>query len=160
MKVVLFESVSKILITIVFAFAMDVAFREIWLMDKFDRAWAESVYQPVDVELNLMLFAVCFILVLSYMMLSKKLKPRKKTELLLKFGELQEADERERFITNKASRTAYMAASTSGVVAMILMVFSTTIIYRFPSYPIYVFALLVIISTVAYAITWRQEFNK
>ncbi|MBB4826451.1 hypothetical protein HNO89_003711 [Sporosarcina luteola] len=160
MKIVIFESISKIIITIVFAYSMDVAFREIWLIDAFERAYAEGRYNPVHVELNLFPFALCFLLVIIYMVMSKRLKPRKKTDILMKIGEFQDADERERLITNRAARTSYMVASTGGVIAMILMVFSTTIIYRVPSFPIYLFALILITSAIAYAITWCLEFNK
>lgn len=160
MKIVIFESISKIIITIVFAYSMDVAFREIWLIDGFERAYAEGQYYPVDVELNLFPFALCFFLVLIYVVMSWKLKPRKTSELMMKSGELQDSDERERFITNRAARTSYVVASTGGVVAMILMVFSTAIIYRVPSFPIYLIALTLIASTIAYAITWCLEFNK
>lgn len=160
MRVVIFESISKVVITIVFAYSMDVAFREIWLIDAFERAYAEGRHIQVDVELNLFPFALCILLVLIYMVMSKKLKPRKKLDILMKIGEFQDADERERIITNRAARTSYMVASTGGAIAMILMVFSTAIIYRIPSFPIYLIALILITSVIAYAITWCLEFNK
>lgn len=160
MKVVIFESISKIIITIVFAYSMDVAFRQIWLIDQFDRALAEGQYNSVVVELNLFPFALCFLLILIYMVMSKKLKPRKMSDILMKIGEFQDADERERIITNRAARTSYMVASIGGAIAMILMVFSTAIIYRIPSFPIYLIALILITSMIAYAITWCLEFNK
>lgn len=160
MKVVIFESISKIIITAVFAYAMAVAYENIWLIDEFDRAWAKGQFITVDVELKLIPFGLCFVLILFYMVISKKLKPRKMADVLMKIGEFQDADERERDITNKAGRISYMVAGTGGCIAMILMVFSTPLIYRMPSFPIYLIALTLIASMVAYAITWCLEFNK
>ena len=81
-------------------------------------------------------------------------------DVLMKIGEFQDADERERVITNKAGRISYMVTGAGGIITMIVMVFSTSIIYRIPSFPIYLIALTLIASMIAYAITWCLEFNK
>lgn len=160
MKVVIFESIWKIIIVSVFSYTIADAYENIWLIDESDRAWLAGQFKPVDVELNLFPFVFCLVLIIIYMVISKKLKPRRLSDVLIKIGEFQVADERERDITNKAGRISYMVAGTGGVVAMILMVFSTSIIYRLPSFPIYLIAMTLIASVIAYAITWCVEFNK
>ncbi|WP_432360733.1 hypothetical protein [Sporosarcina sp. UB5] len=160
MKVVIFESVSKIIIIGVFAYAVAFAYENVWLIDEFDRALAEGQFMPVDLEFNLFPFALCFLLILVYMVMSKKLKPRKKLDLLIKFGEFQDSDERELLITNKATRASHVTLSLAAVIAMLVMFTTTNYTYHHPSFPIYLFAAIIIASSVAYAIAWCLEFNK
>ncbi len=160
MKVVIFESISKIIIIAVFAYATAVAYENIWLIDEFDRAWDKGQFKPVDVEFNILPFAFCFLLILGYMVISKKLKPRKELDLLMKFGEFQDSGERELLITNKATRASHVTFSLAAVIAMLVMFLTTNYTYLHPSFPIYLFAAIIVASSVAYAIAWCLEFNK
>ena len=160
MKTVLFESISKIIIIGVFAIAVGFAYENIWLMDEFNRGLANGEILLVDVKFNLWPFIVSILLMLLQIILSVKLKPRKRADILLKFGEFQEADERELIITNKATRASHVTFTLSAMIAMLIMVLSTNYIYLHPAFPIYLFAATIVASSIAYAIAWYIEFNK
>ena len=160
MKIVVFETVSKIIILIVTAYAWGVAYENIWLMDEFDRGLANGEINLVDVKFSVWPFLISFILIVLYLILSAKMKPRKRTDLLFKFGEFQEVDEREVVITNKATRASHVTFTLATILAMAIMVFSTDVIYNHPAFPIYLFAGIIITSSIAYAIAWCIEYNR
>lgn len=74
MKVVVFETVSKIIIFSVIAFAWGFAYENIWLMDEFDRGLANGEINLVNVKFSVWPFLVSFILVILYMILSFKME--------------------------------------------------------------------------------------
>ncbi|QTD42523.1 hypothetical protein [Sporosarcina sp. Te-1] len=160
MKVVVFETVSKIIIFGVTAYAWGFAYENIWLLDEFDRGLASGEINLVDVKFSLWPFGVSILLIILYSILSVKMKPRKRADFLLKFGEFQEADERELIITNKATRASHITFTLATVSAMGIMVLSTGFIYDHPAFAIYLFAGIIIASSIAYAIVWCIEFNK
>jgi hypothetical protein len=159
-RIVVFETVSKIIILIVTAYAWGVAYENIWLMDEFDRGLANGEINLVDVKFSVWPFLISFILIVLYLILSAKMKPRKRTDLLFKFGEFQEVDEREVVITNKATRASHVTFTLATILAMAIMVFSTGVIYNHPAFPIYLFAGIIMASSIAYAIAWCIEYKK
>lgn len=160
MKIVIFETVSKIILFTVMAYAMGFAYENIWLIDEFDRGLASGEIILVDVQFSVWPFIVSIILILLYMLLSAKVKPRKRAEFMLKFGEFQDTDERELIITNKATRASHVTFTYAVMFAMLIMVLSTNYIYLHPAIPIYLFTATIIASSIAYAIAWGIEFNK
>lgn len=89
-----------------------------------------------------------------------KIEVKKRADILLKFGEFQDGDERELSITNKASRASHVAFTLSAITAMLIMVLSTNYIYLHPAFPIYLFAGTIVASSIAYAIAWCVEYYK
>lgn len=160
MKIVVFETVSKIIIFSVTAYAWGTAYENIWLMDEFDRGLANGEINIVNVKFTVWPFLVSFISAILYMILSFNMKPGKKFNLLLKFGEFQEGDEREVNITNKATRASHVTFTLATMLAMAIMAFSTGIVYNHPAFPIYLFAGIIITSNIAYAIAWCIEYNR
>lgn len=160
MKIVLFESISKIIILGVFAYTMGFAYENIWLMDEFDRGLEKGEILLVDVKFNLWPFIISILLMLLQIILSVKLKPRKRADILLKFGEFHDTDERELIITNKATRASHVAFTLSAITAMFIMVLTINYIYLHPAFPIYLFAATMVVSSISYAIAWYIEFNK
>ena len=160
MRIVIFETFSKIIIVGLMAYALGFAYENIWLMDEFDRGLASGEIVLNEVKFSVWPFVVSLLLIIIYMILSLKLKPRKRANFLLKFGEFQDADERELVITNKAARASHVVFTLSAILAMAMMVFSTGFIYEHPAFPIYLFAATIIASSIAYGLAWCMEFNK
>lgn len=160
MKIVLFESISKIIVISVFAYAVAFAFENIWLMDEFERGLANGEILLVNVKFSLWPFIISILLMLLHSILSVKLKPRKRADILLKFGEFQEADERELIITNKATKASHVTFTLTVMSAMVIMILFTSHIYLHPAFPIYLFAGTIVASCFAYAITWCIEYYK
>ncbi len=160
MKIVIFETVSKIIIFSVMAYAFGFAYENIWLIDEFDRRLANGEINLVDFKFSVWPFLIGFILIVLYLILSAKMKPRKRTDLLFKSGEFQEADERELMVTNKAVRASHITFTLTTTLAMGIMVFSTGFIYVHPAFPIYLFAGIIMASSIAYAIAWCIEYKK
>jgi len=159
-KTVLFESISKIIIIGVFAYAVGFAYENIWLMDEFNRGLANGEILLVDVKFNLWPFIVSILLMLLQIILSVKLKPRKRADILLKFGEFQDGDERELIITNKATRASHVTFTLTVMMSMFIMVLSTNYTYLHPAFPIYLLASTIVVSSIAYALAWCIEYNK
>lgn len=105
-------------------------------------------------------FLVGFILIVLYLILSAKMKPIKRTDLLFKFGEFQEVDERELIIANKATRASHVTFTLATLLAMAITVFSTGVIYDYTAFPIYLFAGIIMASSIAYVIAWCIEYKK
>ena len=160
MKIVLFESSSKIIIIGVLAFAMGFAYENIWLMDEFDRGLSNGEVINVEVKFSWWPFILSILLMILQSILSLRLKSKKRADILLKFGEFQDGDERELSITNKASRASHVAFTLSAITAMLIMVLSTNYIYLHPAFPIYLFAGTIVASGIAYAIAWCVEYYK
>ena len=160
MKIVLFESISKIIVIGVLAYAMGFAYENIWLIDTFDRGLSNGEIIDVDVKFSWWPLILSFLLILLQSFLSLKLKSRKRADILLKFGEFQDGDERERSITNKATRASHVAFTLSAMTAMLIMVLSTNYIFLHPAFPIYLFAGTIVTSSIAYAIAWCVEYYK
>ena len=160
MKIVLFESISKIIIIGVLAFAMGFAYENIWLMDEFDRGLSNGEVINVEVKFSWWPFILSILLMILQSILSLRLKSKKRADILLKFGEFQDGDERELIITNKASRASHVAFTLSAITAMLIMVLSTNYIYLHPAFPIYLFAGTIATSSIAYAIAWCVEYYK
>ena len=160
MKIVLFESIGKIINIGVLAYALAFAYENIWLMDEFDRGLANGEILSVDVKFSIWPFIISILLMVLQSILSVKLKPRKRADILLKFGEFQDADERELIITNKATRASHVAFTLTAMIAMLIMVLSTNYIYLHPAFPIYLIAATIVASSIAYAFAWCIEFNK
>lgn len=160
MKIVLFESISKIIIISVFAYALGFAYENVWLMDEFDRGWINGEIINADVKFSWWPFIISILLMVLQLILSVKLKPRKRADILLKFGEFQDADERELIITNKATRASHVTFTLTVMMSMFIMVLSTNFTYLHPAFPIYLLASTIVASSIAYAITWCIEYNK
>ncbi|TQR15509.1 hypothetical protein [Psychrobacillus vulpis] len=160
MKIVLFESISKIIIIGVFAYALGFAYENVWLIDEFDRGLINGEIINVDVKFSWWPFIISILLMVLQSILSVKLKPRKRADILLKFGEFQDRDEREMIITNKATRASHVTFTVAVMITMMIMVLSTNYIYLYPALPIYLFASTIVASSIAYAIAWCLEYNK
>lgn len=160
MKIVLFESIGKIIIISVFAYSLAFAFENIWLMDEFDRGLAKGEILPINAKFSAWPFIISIFLMILQSVLSIKLKPRKRVDILLKFAEFQDADERELLITNKATRASHVTFTLTAMFAMLIMVLSTNYIFLHPAFPIYLFAATIVASSIAYAVSWCIEFNK
>lgn len=77
MKIVLFESISKIIIIGVFAFAMGFAYENIWLMDEFDRGLSNGEVINVEVKFSWWPFILSILLMILQSILSLRLKSKK-----------------------------------------------------------------------------------
>ena len=160
MRIVIFETFGKIILVGIMAYTLGFTYENIWLMDEFDRGLANGEIVLNEVKFSMWPSLVNLLLIILYMILSVKLKPRKQAGLLLKFGEFQEADERELIITNKVTKASHVTFTLSAILAMAMMVFSTGLIYEHPAFPIYLFAATIIASSIAYGLAWCMEFNK
>lgn len=83
MKIVLFESISKIIVIGVLAYAMGFAYENIWLIDTFDRGLSNGEIIDVDVKFSWWPLILSFLLILLQSFLSLKLKSRKRADILL-----------------------------------------------------------------------------
>ncbi|MBB4827138.1 Ca2+/Na+ antiporter [Sporosarcina luteola] len=160
MKVVIFETVSKVIIIGVMAYALGFGYENMWLINEIDRGWARGEFVLMDVKFSVWPSLISILLIILYLILSVKLKPRKRADFLLKSGEFQEADERELSITNKATRASYVTLTSAAILAMAIMYFSTRFIYEYPAFPIYLIAGSIMASSIAYAIALCKEFSK
>lgn len=77
MKIVLFESISKIIIIGVLAFAMGFAYENIWLMDEFDRGLSNGEVINVEVKFSWWPFILSILLMILQSILSLRLKSKK-----------------------------------------------------------------------------------
>lgn len=74
--------------------------------------------------------------------------------------EYAEGDEREAVITNKATRAAYTTYGITIPIFMCFMMFHSLLSSAISTYPIYLLAAIVNISTIVYGVTWVREYRK
>lgn len=116
---------------------------------------------PWEVTLNI-LPPVLAILVGIIIAISEYYRNRDKKGILVKILFLpptfQEADEREREITQKATRSAYISMWIAAPILAGFMLLYPLIIDQVPYYPIVIFMLLPFIQSITYIISWKRNY--
>jgi|SRR5690625_1682660 len=150
--------ISSILLLIFFGWAM-VNFYD------FQLQFAEIVRDPEppwELTINILPMVLTFILGL-YIMISIFRRKRNKKGALKKALFLpqtfEEEDEREKEITAKATRTAYLSMWVAAPMLAALLLIYPHIIDKFPYYPMIILLLLPLVQLITYIISWHKNYH-
>ncbi|WP_042419087.1 hypothetical protein [Geomicrobium sp. JCM 19038] len=115
---------------------------------------SQGLNPPWSASLNLLPFLLFSLFSLITFMIYKK-----KNKSLLFPAEIEENDEREQFITSKATRFAYISIFYSFPFITILMLLYPFISESFPYYPIVIMLIFPISQILVYAVAWQRAYT-
>ncbi len=116
-----------------------------------------------EITINLIPWIILVLFGTLHMIYSFKARNKNKSFFTWAFKsmtEYAEGDEREANITNKATRSAYTTYGITIPIFMIFLLFYPLLSSTFPTYPIYLLAAIINISTIVYGVTWVREYRK
>src|SRR5690625_1710062 len=150
--------VSSVLYLVLFVWAM-VSFYDSQLQ------FAEIIKDPEPPwEITINMLPVILALILRvYMMISIFRREKNKKGALIKALFLpqtfEEEDEREKEITAKATRTAYLSMWVAAPMLAALLLIYPHIIDKFPYYPMIILLLLPLVQLITYIISWHKNYH-
>ncbi|WP_280771936.1 hypothetical protein [Salipaludibacillus daqingensis] len=117
--------------------------------------------RSVMFELNILPLIILIFVgsIVSIISFSKK-KNKLWSKSLLLPDEFEESDEREKEITSRATRRAYVSMMYATPIIASLLLFYPFISETIPYYPIIIFFLLPLTQVVTYMVSWNVQYNK
>lgn len=156
MKHVVIQSISSIVLYVLIAVAIGSISSSI--LTSFE-AIKSGIF---EIEFNLLPWLIFIVFFIVWTIYSFSTRPDSRMNFWqwsIRMTEFSEDDERERVITEKATKSAYISFSISVPLLMTSFVFYPFFQQNFPTYPIYALAATLILATFVYMMTWIRVYR-
>ncbi|WP_173917731.1 hypothetical protein [Halobacillus sp. Marseille-Q1614] len=126
--------------------------------------FAEIIHDPNPPwEITIPVLPILFFLLIGGILTAMAYKKNKKKhgswkQAALLPPELEESDERERFLTGKACRSSYVAMWYISPIAAALLLLYPFVIETMPYYPIIILLLIPLVQTLVYFMSWKKNY--